>query len=95
MRRYKIIVDLLLPNGKDRHFSIDSDSSWKSRLKSELLNHYPRSTDIRFVREPRDDALKGGKSFKSNVMFEIRKNYFELGHITARIPPAANGNASR
>ncbi len=83
MSKKKIQVHLLLPNGKKKNFTFTPGSNWKSTLREELKKMYPKSDEVRFVDEPGNKRLQNGGTFKSNVMFEIRENYYVLGHVTA------------
>lgn len=85
MSKKKISIHLLLPNGRQKNFSIVPGSNWKHALRAEIQNLYPRSDDIKFVEEPPKNGLSAGKSFKSGIMFEVRKDYYLLGHVTANI----------
>lgn len=81
-----ISVHVLLPNGKRQQLKIRSGKNWQASLREGIMELYPRSSTIRFVEELPKKPLSAGKPFKSNVMFQVRKNYYTLGHITARLP---------
>ncbi len=86
MKSKKLQIHVLLPNGKNKQFKLEPGKNWQSSLKSEIQNLYPKSNNIRFVEDLPKKPLTAGKTFESNIMFEIRKNYFALGHITADAP---------
>ncbi len=78
----RITASLQLPNGNTTSFKFKLAREWQTALKDEILSHYPKSDNIRFVERLPERGPAAGKSFETNVMFEIRKNYFVLGRLS-------------
>ena len=81
MANKRITASLKLPNGHTTSFRFQMAREWQSKLRDEILTHYPASDNIRFVERLPERGLAAGKTFETNVMFEIRKNYFVLGRL--------------
>ena len=84
MATRKIIASLQLPNGKTTSFKLSLNKKWHENLQEEILTLYPASDNIRFVDALPERALSAGKSFQTNIMFEIRRNYFVLGRLSLK-----------
>lgn len=87
MSTKKIRIHLVLPNGKKKDFTIVPGTNWRAELNSQLQDQYPHSENVTLVEEFSQKHLVSGKKFRTNVMFEIRKNYYALGHLVASLPP--------
>lgn len=86
MSAKKIQIHLVLPNGQKRDFTIVPGTNWRAELNAQLQDQYPRSENVTLVEEVPHKSLLSGKKFRTNVMFEIRKNYYALGHLVASLP---------
>ncbi|MCB0260012.1 MAG: hypothetical protein KDI38_03845 [Calditrichaeota bacterium] len=87
MSSKKIQIHLVLPSGQRRDFTIVPGTNWRAELNAQLQDQYPRSENVTLVEEWSQQKLASGKVLRTNVMFEIRKNYFVLGHLVASLPP--------
>ncbi len=85
MSNKKIVVDVLLPNGRSKQFRIEIGKQWRQTLTEQIRSLYPRASEIEIVEDLHLQRLKPNHSVESNVMFEVRKNYYVLGHIRANV----------
>ncbi len=81
MNSSKMSVELRLPNGRQKQFTLTAGKAWQEHLHARVLESYPRSRSVRFV-----DGLPGrypgrDRPFQTAIMFEIRKNYFVHGFL--------------
>lgn len=78
----EFLVQVSLPNRKKQQFTLSGFSDLKSALSEKLLLVYPDAIDVQFVENVPSGIAKGGKTFKTAVMFQVRERLFMYGLIS-------------